>query len=143
MLSLCLLTSLLLTLNPQLAVSASAPEIVLLHVPPGWTAPKEGYFLDEAALQDLVAAANTYEAERNAWMQAYYELSEQAEEFRKSMQVQIAELKLGVAEERKAWKAALRKAKAPGVGVYAGFGYSGDGFEPSIGIGLTYKVWSW
>ena len=97
--------------------------------------------MDEYSLKELVAAANTYEAERNAWMQAYYELSVQAEEFKNNMQTQIAELKDSIEQERKAWNKALRKAKGPGLGPFAGVAYTSNGnVEAVVGFGLVFPV---
>lgn len=97
--------------------------------------------MDEYSLKELVAAANTYEAERNAWMQAYHELSAQAEEFKNSMQKQISELKDSIELERKAWNKALRKAKGPGLGPFAGVAYTSNGnFEGVVGFGFVFPV---
>jgi hypothetical protein len=43
-------------------------------------------------------------------------------------------------EERRAWKTELRKAKGPGIGVFAGIGHTGSGFEAVVGVGVVWKL---
>jgi hypothetical protein len=119
---------------------AEAPEIVLVHVPPGWIAETEGYFLNTEALSNLTAASKTYRLERDAWEQAYYELFDKAERYRGTVESQLDELRKNLNNERASWRSALRKARSPGLGVFAGAGYTGNGVEAVIGVGLVWKI---
>ena len=120
---------------------AEAPEVVLIRVPPGWTATEEGYFLNAEALASLTAAAKTYRLEREAWETAYYELSDKADEYRRVTEEQTAILKNQIDEERAAWRAETRKARGPGFGVFAGVGYTGGGgVEAVVGVGVVWKI---
>lgn len=110
------------------------------RVPPGWTAAKEAYVANEEAMRTVYAAIRTYREERDVWEQAYHELSGESEAFRKDMEARIAGLERTAAEERTAWKAALRKAKSPGFGVFAGPSWDGDKVELAVGIGVVWKL---
>jgi hypothetical protein len=110
-------------------------------VPPGWTAEIEGYFLNATALSELSAAAKTYRLERDAWERAYYELSGKSGELEDRLQSQLAALKREIDQERSAWRSRVRKARSPGIGVFAGAGYSGSGeINAVIGVGLVWKI---
>ncbi len=115
--------------------------MVLIRVPPGWTASSEGYFLNAAALSDLSAAAKTYRLERDAWASAYRELVGNTEQLEARMKSQLAALGGEIEAERKTWGRRIRAARAPGVGVFAGAGYTPSGFEPVIGVGVVWRVW--
>jgi hypothetical protein len=134
------LTALLMLLWVRSSYGAEAPEVVLKRVPPGWTAEEEGYYLNTEALSSLTAASKTYRLERDAWMKAYYELSDKSESFRGSVETQIKELRRQLDEERSAWKSSLRKARSPGFGVFAGAGYAGGEVEVVVGMGLVWRL---
>jgi hypothetical protein len=125
---------------PKSSYSAEAPEIRLIRVPPGWTTDEEGYFLNAEALSNLTAAAKTYRLERDTWEAAYLELGEKSTKYAEDMRRSLAELRVQLEDERAAWKAELRKAKGPGLGVFAGMGYTGSGFEAVAGVGLVWRV---
>jgi hypothetical protein len=119
---------------------AEAPEIILRHVPPGWTAEDEGYFLNSEALSSLTAAAKTYRLERDAWEQAYHELSEKSEEYAAGMKRSMTELRGQIDAERASWKSALRRSRSPGFGVFGGIGYTGSGYEAVVGVGIVWRI---
>jgi hypothetical protein len=110
-------------------------------VPPGWTSESEGYYLNTEALSSLAAASKTYRLERDAWEKAYYEISDKAEQFRGTVEAQISELRLQLEDERNAWRSALRKARSPGFGLFAGAGYSASGeINAVVGVGVVWKI---
>jgi hypothetical protein len=113
---------------------------VLIRVPPGWTADTEGYYLNAEALSSLTAASKTYRLERDAWEKAYYELSRESLQFSESLETQMKELRRQLDSERGAWKSAIRRARSPGFGVFAGVGYTSSGIEPVIGVGVVWKL---
>ena len=120
--------------------ATDAPDVVLKRVPPGWTAQDEGYFLNAEALSSLAGAAKTYRLERDEWQKSYNELSDQSIKAQRALQAQLAELRRDLDGERDSWRAAVRRARSPSVGVFGGVGYAGSGFEPVIGIGLVWKI---
>jgi hypothetical protein len=121
--------------------AADAPGVVLKHIPPGWTAAEEGYFLNAEALSALSSAAKTYRLERDEWEKSYNELSEDALESQRALRAQLTELRRELDGERDSWRKEAARAKSPGLGVFAGAGYGGDGVEPVIGVGLVWKLW--
>jgi hypothetical protein len=127
-------------LCPRSSYGAEAPEIVLRRVPPGWTTEEEGYFLNAGALSSLTAAAKTYRLERDAWETAYRELSDKSGKYAADMKKSLAELRGQIDDERAAWKASLRRARSPGVGAFAGVGYTGSGYEAVVGIGVVWRL---
>jgi hypothetical protein len=134
------LTALLLLLCARSSYGAEAPEIILRHIPPGWTSEGEGYFLNAEALSNLTAAAKTYRLERDAWEDAYHELSEKSDIYAADMKKYISELRSQIDEERKTWKSVVRRAKRSGFGVFAGAGYTGSGFEAVVGVGVVWRL---
>jgi hypothetical protein len=115
--------------------------VVLIRVPPGWTATDEGYFLNAEALSNLTAAVKTYRLERDAWESAYYELSKSSESYAVEMRRSVKDLQRQIDDERTAWRSSLRRARAPGAGVFAGVGYtSGGAAEAVIGVGMVWRV---
>lgn len=57
------------------------------------------------------------------------------------MAAQIAEIKESHEAERREWQRALRRAKSPGLGVFAGAGYTtGGSVQGVVGVGLVWKV---
>ena len=109
-------------------------------MPPGYTTDEEGYFLNAEALSNLAAASKTYRLERDEWEKAYKELNSKAISDQQKLQLQLNELKTDLENERAKWRAEVSRARSPGVGVFLGYGYNGHSFEPSIGVGLVFKV---
>jgi outer membrane receptor for monomeric catechols len=115
----------------------------LLRVPPGWVAPTSGYFFEEAALVEFATAAFTYEAENETWQSAYWELDGKYKKSLSDFERRLDVISEKHNEERAQWKLDLAKAKRrghlPGIGFFAGAGYTGSGIEPVIGFGLVWK----
>jgi hypothetical protein len=97
----------------------------------------EGYYLNTEALSNLTAAAKTYRLEREEWERAYYELSDKSEAFADDMTTRFDGLKKQIEEERVAWRSAVRKARAPGFGLFGGVSHTG---EPVLGVGLVWRL---
>jgi hypothetical protein len=109
-------------------------------VPPDYVVEEESYLMNEEALRTVYATIRTYREERNLWIDAYDELKTKSEAFAEYQRKSLAELRDRLDEERAAWKKELRKAKGPGVGVFIGAGYTGDGYEVVIGAGVVWKL---
>ena len=124
----------MLVLLPKLSYSAELPQIKLHRVP-------EGYVINEEGLRTVYSAIRTYREERDAWEQAYNELSAQSTAFAEDVRREIAEIKQSIADERVEWKRALRKAKMPGLGFFVGGGYtSGGAAEAVAGAGIVWRM---
>jgi hypothetical protein len=42
--------------------------------------------------------------------------------------------------DKEVYESRIRKARAPGLGVFAGLGYTGEEFKITVGIGYVLKV---
>ena len=110
-------------------------------VPAGWTAPEPGYWGTEAAGRDTLSALRTYREERDTWRQGYEELQSRTEEMVTAWEARIRALEDSISEEREGWKRELRRAKGPGFGVFAGYGFDHRGEGDFVaGVGLVWKV---
>lgn len=90
----------------------------------------EGYLLNEAALQYLVADAESWEATAGVWEEAYRDISSRYTAYIKTTKNKLEEAAAEISRLKK--KASRRW----GLGVYAGYGTNGA----SVGIGLVWKV---
>jgi hypothetical protein len=114
--------------------------IVLKHIPAGYVAETEGYFIDIPTMQEITAMVQTYRLERDVWENAYNELSDKAASHASEQRGNIAALESQLERERTEWRKALRAAKNPGFGIFAGAGYTGSGYEAVVGIGVVWKL---
>jgi len=126
--------------NCQAQTSDDLPPIKLLHVPPGYQVEEDGYFMDESTLRLTYQTMRTYREERDAWEEAYYKLQTTSENYASEMRLSISNLQTQLEHERKSWNDEINKAKRPGIGIFVGGGYTSDGWDAVIGIGIVYKV---
>jgi hypothetical protein len=91
-------------------------------------------------MRTIYSAIRTYREERDVWESAYYELSDKAEAFRSDLESQVALLRQQLETERSAWRAAVRKGKSPGIGVFVGAGYTHGGVDAVVGIGVVWRL---
>jgi hypothetical protein len=97
--------------------------------------------INEEGLRTVYRAIRTYREERDAWEQAYNELSAQSTAFAEDVRREISEIKQSIADERVEWKRALRKAKMPGLGLFLGCGYTSSGsVEAVAGVGIVWRL---
>lgn len=129
------------TLTPSLAFAASP---MIERVPAGWIAPEISYVLNEEAERQTIIAIETYEEKLILWQNAYDELYQKAENYRLDMESRWTRVMRDIEDmktmHKKELKAAKARARSPGVGVFAGFGYSDGEFNPTVGVGV---VWRW
>jgi hypothetical protein len=122
------------------ALGAELPQIVLKVVPPGWVTDETSYVMNEEAARETYAAIRTYREERDAWVNAYYDLKGNSESFAESQRKLLTDLREQLNDERNEWRTVLRRARSPGLGVFAGAGYTGSGVEAVIGVGIVWKI---
>ena len=123
--ALSLLTLLwIVTLAPSPAFAASP---AIERVPAGWVAPEISYVLNEEAERQTIIAIETYEEKLILWQNAYEELYRKAEAYRLDMESRWARVMQEIRDmevaHKQELKAARSKARSPGFGVFAGFGY--------------------
>ena len=134
---LCALMTLLLVLTMSCPVSANYQ-----FVPAGWTTPVSGYWTDEQGGRDTYSALRYYRERGDKLEQAYAELYEAGVAHNEQTLAQMKQLIDAQETERKGWQAELRRAKGPGLGLFAGAGVTPSGeVEFVAGIGLVWKIW--
>ena len=119
----------------------SSPASAWTYIPAGWTATEPGYWGSEQDGQDTLEALRTYREERDAWKRAFEDARDENRAFQERMEQRFSDLEKFLETERAGWKREVRKARAPGFGIFAGYGFDsrGDG-NFVIGAGLVWKV---
>lgn len=131
----CLLTAWLL------ASMTSLPASAWTYVPAGWTATEPGYWGTERDGRDTLQALRTYREERDAWQKAFEDSRDENRTFQEKMEQRFTALEESLESERAGWKREIRKAKGPGFGIFAGYGFDSRGEGNFvIGAGLVWKV---
>lgn len=112
------------------------------YVPRGWTAPESGYWGTEADGRDTLKALETYRGEADAWKRGFEAIQDENARFREEIMARYATLEGAVERERAGWKREIRKARAPGFGVFAGYGLNDHGGgDFVIGAGIVWRLW--
>ncbi len=133
----CALMTLLMVLMLSLPASAN-----FHYVPGGWLTPAPGYWTDEQGGRDTYSAIKYYRLRGDKLEEAYNELNQMTLAHNEAMSQKIDDLIKAQDAERAAWKAELRKARMPGVGIFAGYGFGYEGHNDFVvGIGLVWKIW--
>ena len=134
--------SLVLSLTSCAYSSTPTTEIKFDYVPQGYVAPAEGYWLDLPTGRNLLHMIRTYREQSEYWEKAHGALSEEFRAYIDKTDERLTGIESNIEAERKAWKNEIRKAKLPGLGVFAGAGYgSGGDIQPVIGVGLVWRLW--
>jgi hypothetical protein len=142
-LMLCLLMlSLMLLLTNCAYSSTPTTEIKFEYVPQGYVAPSEGYWLDVPTGRNLLHMIRTYREQSEYWEKSHGALSEEFKAYIDKTNERLTGIETNIEAERRAWKNEIRKAKLPGVGVFAGAGYGSAGqVQAVIGVGLVWRLW--
>ena len=119
----------------------SLPASAWTYVPAGWTATEPGYWGTERDGRDTLQALRTYREERDAWQRAFEDARDENRTFQEKMEQRFTALEEFLESERAGWKREIRKARAPGLGIFAGYGFDshGDG-NFVIGAGIVWKI---
>ena len=109
-------------------------------VPTGWTAPRPGYWGEIEDGRDTLAALRTAREEATAWKQAFYASEDRRVEFETHFNGRLDDLEAAMNAREKAHRHEVRKAKAPGWGIFAGGAIDDRGeFHPVVGFGLVWR----
>ena len=106
MLQRLILMTLLVALLPNLSYSAE-----VTHVPAGWTTPSQGYFLEEQAGRDVLAALQSRRRTSEQWEAAYSDLRTEFLTTTDTLKEQIKAIEDNINDERKAWRAEVNRAR--------------------------------
>ncbi len=109
-------------------------------VPTGWTAQRPGYWGEIEDGRDTLAALRTAREEAAAWEKAFYASEDRREKFEAHFNSRLDDLEASMNAREKAHKQEVRKAKAPGLGIFAGGAIDDRGeFHPVVGFGLVWR----
>ena len=138
-LMLCLLMlSLVLSLT---SCAYSSEAIKFEYVPQGYVAPAEGYWLDVPTGRNLLHMIRTYREQSEYWEREHGALSDEFKVYIDATNERLTGIESSIEAERKAWKNEIRKAKLPGLGVFAGAGYGSAGqVQAVVGVGLVWRL---
>ena len=104
--------------------------------------PADGYWLDVPTGRNLLHMIRTYREQSEYWEKAHGALSEEFRAYIDKTNERLTTIETSIEAERKAWKNEIRKARLPGLGVFAGAGYSASGnVDAVVGIGLVWRLW--
>ena len=123
--------------------TVSEIEYIADYVPSGYITVEPGYWLDMYSGKRTFQALRTYRLENEHLQESYDNVFAEYQTFAQSVDDKITKIEKDLATERKEWKKALRKAKAPGFGVFAGpaYNFSDNGVQLVVGFGLVWKIW--
>ena len=97
----------LVVLFPSLSYGAEVQ-----HVPAGWIAPAQGYYLTEPAGRDVLSALQSRRQTGEAWERAYGDLRTEFLTATDEMRAQLKAIENNLNAERQAWRAEIRKARS-------------------------------
>lgn len=120
----------------------SSEQINFNSVQKGNSSPAEGYWLDVPTGRNLLHMIRTYREQSEYWEKAHGALSEEFRAYIDKTDERLTGIESSIEAERKALKNEIRKAKLPGLGVFAGAGYGSSGdLQAVIGVGLVWRLW--
>ena len=137
-----MLSLVLLLTSCAYSSTVSKNNIVFEYVPQGYVSPSEGYWLDVPTGRNLLHMVRTYREKSEYWEKAHGALSEEFRAYIDKTNERLTGIDSSIEAERRAWKDEIRKAKLPGLGVFAGAGYGSAGqVQAVIGVGLVWRLW--
>jgi hypothetical protein len=136
----CLLMLSLVLLLTSCAYSSE--QINFEYVPQGYVSPADGYWLDVPTGRNLLHMIRTYRGQSEYWEAAHGALSDEFRAYIDKTNERLTGIESSMEAERKSWKNEIRKAKLPGLGVFAGAGYGSAGqVQAVVGVGLVWRLW--
>ncbi len=98
--------------------------------------------MDEPTGRNMLHMIQTYRERSEYWEKAHDSISAEFRTYIDQTNERLNNIESAIEAERTAWKKEIRKAKAPGLGVFAGAGYGSSGDPQAvIGVGLVWKIW--
>lgn len=136
-----LLMALLLSLILFWSTAAESEEIQ--YVPSGWRTPATGYWMTEQAGRDILTGWKVDREQKEIYRASLDESQIALDTLKETVTAEFAAIKKAHEEDRAQWKKELRRAKAPGIGIFAGpaYGFSSQKIELVVGAGLVWKLW--
>lgn len=112
------------------------------YVPKGWTSSTEGYWMAEQAGRDILTGWKIDREQKIIYMNALEESDQKLAQLKEIVSEEFADIKRAHEEDRAQWQKELRRARLPGIGFFAGIGYTTNNkIEGVAGVGIVWKIW--
>ena len=132
-----------MVLPTSYASSQTDNNIDFQYVPKDFVTTEHGYWANEYSGKTILQALRTYRLESEHWQESYNTMYSEYQAFAQTVDDKISKVEKDIKTERAEWKKAIRKARAPGFGVFAGPAYDFHSSKVNlvIGAGLVWKLW--
>lgn len=112
------------------------------YIPKGWTSPTDGYWMTEQAGRDVLTGWKIDREQKIIYMGALEESEQKIAQLKEIVSEEFANIKRAHDEDRAQWQKELRRARSPGIGFFAGIGYTTNNkIEGVAGVGIVWKIW--
>lgn len=136
-----------------LSEGAVLENIEAYRVPIGWTTETEGYFFTPDSVYEITSEFLQLESDAGRWHDGFWNLYDQSREYKLTAKQRFDAIDAARESDNKYWENVLnehvkrsqkelKEAKRPGVGVFAGAAYTGNGsVEAVVGAGIVWRLW--
>ena len=139
--SLSLLLMILLLSSGFFLIKAEA-SAEIEYIPKGWTSPTDGYWMTEQAGRDVLTGWKIDREQKIIYMGALEESEQKIAQLKEIVSEEFANIKRAHDEDRASWQKELRRARSPGIGFFAGIGYTTNNkIDGVAGVGIVWKIW--
>ncbi len=98
--------------------------------------------MDVPTGRNLLHMIRTYREKAEYWERKHGALSDEFKVYVDATNERLTGIESSIDAERKALKNEIRKARLPGLGVFAGAGYGSAGqVQAVVGVGLVWRLW--
>ena len=112
------------------------------YIPKGWTSPTDGYWMTEQAGRDVLTGWKIDREQKAIYMNALEDSEQRLAQLKEVVGEEFADIKRAHDEDRAQWQKELRRARLPGIGFFAGIGYTTNNkIEGVAGVGIVWKIW--
>ena len=137
-----LLLLMMLLLSFPLFLERAEASAEIEYVPKGWNSPTEGYWMTEQAGRDVLTGWKIDREQKTIYMNALEESEQKIAQLKEIVSEEFANIKRAHDEDRAQWQKELRRARSPGIGFFAGIGYTTNNkIEGVAGVGIGWKIW--
>ena len=137
-----LLLLMMLLLSFPLFLERAEASAEIEYVPKGWNSPTEGYWMTEQAGRDVLTGWKIDREQKTIYMNALEESEQKIAQLKEIVSEEFANIKRAHDEDRAQWQKELRRARLPGIGFFAGIGYTTNNkIEGVAGVGIVWKIW--
>ena len=102
-----------------------------------------GYWCDDSTGRKILEVLRTRREQLEELQSAYTTLERNYYDYISQSKKELDTLEKLFNDERKQWKAEVRKAYSPGLGIFAGpaYGFNEEKIDFVVGIGLVWRLW--